>query len=545
MSKSDTAHSSNDELRPQERLIEACKSGNLEDVKQAITSGAVAPDAQNEDRHLHVKEGDKALSPLGIAVENNNIEVVKYLIEKLHISPLYARIDVDYDGESLLRHAAINNYFEIAQILLSHEDVWADHNDFLLSKDEQNDTGDSPLQQAASKGHLEMVNLLLDNGADIDIIYNDEDWDDAVSTPLYKALSNNHFEVANLLLQNGANPFPDLSDQVQYENYDDETTPFNEFCKEFNVNVESNGTNQNTKTMAKILLKLEAHGNFKPEDHSGKIEECRENINSALQEVDVLEECVNGDVAVLKYLIEQRGGITKINTQRIEGRQEELKNLVPDGKDFGDIKVAEATPLSTAAFGKNVDVVEFLTSLEGEDPNIIVSHGSYSILGFVATLAKEKLDLANDATQQLEKSADESQNKELSAYKDEYTQDMRDFLKIADLLVAKGASLNDDIKIKFDSISYAKSEEEVRKSLEEKDSTPLLILNNLLAEITEEFPNLKNAMSTESKKNLEDQHSSKKRKIDGKEFSPTEQNPGTSPSESEASSSQKGNSKSR
>ena len=58
--------------------------------------------------------------------------------------------------------------------------------------------GWTPLYSAANKGYLEIVKLLIENGADINKSNNDG-W-----TPLYSAADKGHLEVVKLLIENGA-----------------------------------------------------------------------------------------------------------------------------------------------------------------------------------------------------------------------------------------------------------------------------------------------------------------------------------------------------
>ena len=61
-----------------------------------------------------------------------------------------------------------------------------------------NDNGAAPLYLAATKGHVEMVGLLLKKGADL-AVSNNSGW-----TPLHSAANEGHVEVVELLLEKGA-----------------------------------------------------------------------------------------------------------------------------------------------------------------------------------------------------------------------------------------------------------------------------------------------------------------------------------------------------
>src|SRR5262245_23105462 len=64
-----------------------------------------------------------------------------------------------------------------------------------------------PLKNAAAKGHLEIVKLLLERGADPNL---PEEGIAPMGHALYSAVYNGHFEVAKLLLEKGAYPNPQV-----------------------------------------------------------------------------------------------------------------------------------------------------------------------------------------------------------------------------------------------------------------------------------------------------------------------------------------------
>ena len=63
----------------------------------------------------------------------------------------------------------------------------------------------TPLHFAAQNGHLEVVRLLLERGANVNAQNTDELWWRERRTPLHFAAQNGHLDVVRLLLERGAN----------------------------------------------------------------------------------------------------------------------------------------------------------------------------------------------------------------------------------------------------------------------------------------------------------------------------------------------------
>ena len=87
-----------------------------------------------------------------------------------------------------LMEASSSGHYEIVKLLLSHgADVNA-----------QSSSGNTPLMYACASGHSEVVRSLLEAGANV------EDHNENGHTPLMEAASAGHVEVAKILLEFGA-----------------------------------------------------------------------------------------------------------------------------------------------------------------------------------------------------------------------------------------------------------------------------------------------------------------------------------------------------
>ena len=97
-----------------------------------------------------------------------------------------------YNGfkNTSLHYATEKGYIEVVKLLLQNG---ADVNAFNLKSK-------TPLHLAAERGFLEVTKLLLQNGADVNAKSSN-----FANTPLILAAMKGHFEIVKLLLENGAN----------------------------------------------------------------------------------------------------------------------------------------------------------------------------------------------------------------------------------------------------------------------------------------------------------------------------------------------------
>ncbi len=144
---------SKEELNKQ--LLEACKTGNLEEVKQLLAKGA--------DINTGNEKGGYPTSPLYLAIDTGNKELIKLIIEN--------GADVNFE-------------------------------DYDCGDGDCYGNPSSPLIKAVKANKTEIAEMLLDNGAELDKEFHSGD--DLGMTALRAAVEKDHKNMIDLLLRRGS-----------------------------------------------------------------------------------------------------------------------------------------------------------------------------------------------------------------------------------------------------------------------------------------------------------------------------------------------------
>ncbi|XP_068908725.1 ankyrin repeat domain-containing protein 17 isoform X12 [Tenebrio molitor] len=221
------------------------------------------------------------------------------------------------EGESLLSLACSAGYYELAQVLLAmHANV-----------EDRGIKGEcTPLMEAASAGHLDIVKLLVKHGADVNA------QSTSGNTPLMYGCAGGHTKVVEFLLENGAN--------VEDHN-ENGHTPLMEAASAGHVD------------LAKILLKRGAGINT----HSNEFKE------SALTLA-----CYKGHLEMVRFLLEagadQEHKTDEMHTALMEasmdGHVEVARLLLDSGAQVNMPTDSFESPLTLAACGGHVDLAMLL-----------------------------------------------------------------------------------------------------------------------------------------------------------------------------------------
>ena len=197
-------------------IISFIESGDFQTIKKLIESKSL-----DVNYNLEIDEYSKS-TPLIQAIKYKQTDIINYLLENnadvnlkeelTGFTPLMASLhdititelliekgaDIeakDDDGINALVYASTYNNEEMVKFLL---EKGADANTVCEIENEHIDISPTPLMNAAYRGNTNIINMLLENGADINYTT------DYGMTALMYAASFNQFEAAKILLENNA-----------------------------------------------------------------------------------------------------------------------------------------------------------------------------------------------------------------------------------------------------------------------------------------------------------------------------------------------------
>ncbi|XP_043657224.1 ankyrin repeat and KH domain-containing protein mask isoform X5 [Drosophila teissieri] len=279
----------------------------IDETKQALTKMRCANSPRDKNGFSR---------SLVAACTDNDVNTVKRLLCKGNVNLNDAAASTD-DGESLLSMACSAGYYELAQVLLA------------MSAAQVEDKGQkdsTPLMEAASAGHLDIVKLLLNHNADVNAHCA------TGNTPLMFACAGGQVDVVKVLLKHGAN--------VEEQN-ENGHTPLMEAASAGHVEV------------AKVLLEHGAGINT----HSNEFKE------SALTLA-----CYKGHLDMVRFLLQagadQEHKTDEMHTALMEasmdGHVEVARLLLDSGAQVNMPTDSFESPLTLAACGGHVELATLL-----------------------------------------------------------------------------------------------------------------------------------------------------------------------------------------
>ncbi|CAG8938104.1 unnamed protein product [Penicillium salamii] len=303
-------------------LYNASSSGDLEAVKFLFSRGAIFD--LHDDFDPFSDDHDHGWTPLIAACYHGNLEIVEFLCA--HGAEDY--IDTpNYGPLTAMTAASIGGHLEIVEFLHAQG----------ASIDTPNREHWTPIFAASRKGHLDIVKFLYSHGANVHTP-NNRMW-----TPIFAASNRGHLAVVEFLFAHGAD--------VDIHTLDNEEwTPLYA------------ASGKGYLEIVKFLLSHGAYTDIEIPDDIGR--------------TPLYTAADTGRLGVVKYLCENGANIHAVNDYNEtpihgaagRGHLEVVKYLYEHGADI-DVHIRSntdgTTPLTIAARGRHVKVVEFLRSRIG------------------------------------------------------------------------------------------------------------------------------------------------------------------------------------
>ena len=282
---------------------------------------------------IHDKEPDTENTPLHFAVENRHDNVVETLLK------LGADVDTkNIHGYTPLMTAFSQNQIAIAKMLLKNNANLKEATDKL---------GTNPLHIAVKKGHLDLIALLIEHGADIECRKKDG------LTALLYAVGYKNIDALQILIDHGAN----VNTPAIVK---DAITPLQKACAD------------GSKNIVEMLLK-----------NGVDIEAKNSHGKTALRYAVFFNK-----IEIVELLVKYKArinGSEALHCAAKQGFKDTLKILLENGGDINDKDQKGLTTLYCSSYFNKVEIVEYLIENRMQEPMVL--HAA-SING-----SKEVLDL--------------------------------------------------------------------------------------------------------------------------------------------------------
>ncbi|PCG18899.1 ankyrin repeat domain-containing protein [Brachyspira sp. G79] len=322
-------------------LFLAVQFGYNDLAKELIKEGA---DVNARANDMETEDG---LDMLYYAVENNNVEMSKILIDE----GLDAGRGYGYEYPYYLTDAAINNNnLDMLKILVESGDI---------------DLESSLIPDAIEENNIEMVKYLISIGQDVNAqIFADGFW---INSPMKVAAQNGNIEIAKLLIDEGVNLNSSddyIGSAIDYGNYDIAKLLIDNDV--FNLN--TNTTIEQAIELAKKQKYYEMEKLLSSED-SNNIDGYDELMNAVSKgDMKALEKLIKDDTDLNK----QYDNITPLNLAAARNDKEMVKFLVEKGADINLEDGYGYTPLMKAIDYYNIGLAKNIIDLK-PDLNAICS----------------------------------------------------------------------------------------------------------------------------------------------------------------------------
>ena len=223
-------------------------------------------------------------------IENNKQEELKTILKNTDRKKflIEALNTVDKNGETLLFEACKQGNIEIVELLVENgADISATNN-----------SNETPLFEACRQGNIEIVELLVKNGADISVINNNNE------TPLFEACRQQNTEVIDLLVKNGADVTISNNEGKQIFDYVDMSIDGS--CNKYMRNLYCRNYNDALKNDIKNNTFDEKTLNaLSGTDYKDEILNLQDNNGETL----LFEACKQGNIKVIDFLIKNGADI--------------------------------------------------------------------------------------------------------------------------------------------------------------------------------------------------------------------------------------------